>query len=289
LYTIPFRLPAQRLSRANEFQELAIPFMIHVEHIFFEYADHQVPKQILNDVTLSIREGESIAVMGPNGSGKTTFARCLNALLIPGQGLVTVDGLATRDFDNIPEIRRRVGIVFQNPDNQIVSTTVEREVAFGLENLGVPYDEMHQIVDDMLEKFHLQKYRRHSPHHLSGGEKQRLAFAAVMAMKPRYLVMDEPTSLLDPKSRREILQIIRDLHRHATDPPMTTIFITQFPEEALIADRLIILNQGTVYRDGEPNLIFNKIDDLEYIGLDPPVAVYLTHLFNNKAFIPTKQ
>lgn len=252
--------------------------MIHVEHIFFQYNDRQVTTPILSDITITFQEGESVALMGPNGSGKTTFARCLNALLIPEQGLVTVDGMATRDFALIPEIRRRVGIVFQNPDNQIVSTTVEREVAFGLENLGLPYDKMHQIVNHILAKFHLQKYRYHSPHYLSGGEKQRLAFAAVLAMKPRYLVMDEPTSLLDPKSRREILQIIRDVHQDSENPPITTIFITQFPEEALVADRLIIFNQGKVYLDGEPHAIFNKINVLKSIGLDPPVSIYLKYL-----------
>jgi len=258
--------------------------MIRLDHITFEYPDHQTAGRILYDIDLEIHEGESIALMGPNGSGKTTLARCLNGLLCPVQGHVIVDGMKTDDASNMLEIRRRVGMVFQNPDNQIVSTTVEREIAFGLENIGVPYEDMHAVVAEMLAKFHLLKYRRHSPHYLSGGEKQRLAVAAVMAMRPRYLVLDEPTSLLDPKSRRDILHIIQQLHNEKRDSPISTIFITQFPEEALIAQRLIILHQGRVFMDDKPPAIFRKTAKLKSIGLEPPVVFYLRHILRRMKY-----
>ena len=252
------------------------PFcMINVENISFAYpvAEGQ-PKFILHNVSLHIHAGESIVVMGHNGSGKTTFARCLNGLLIPTSGHVTVDGIDTSDQKSIVNLRRLVGMVFQNPDNQIVSTTVEREIAFGLENLGVAYEDMHAIVDDMLQKFNLSQYRKHPPHLLSGGEKQRLAIAAVMAMSPHYLVLDEPTSLLDPANRQMILNITKSLHDATTkDKPITTILITQFPEEALFANRLLIFNQGQVAMDGEPRALFERTEQLEKIGLEPPLEL----------------
>ncbi len=243
--------------------------MIRVEHISFFYPDEEGrPRKVLDDVSLRIGEGETVAVMGRNGSGNTTFARCLNGLLLPGSGRVCVDELCTASPGDLAEIRRRVGMVFQNPDNQIVSATVEREIAFGLENLGVPYERMHEIVDEMLVKFNVQAHRHRPPHHLSGGEKQRLALAAVSAMEPRCLVLDEPTSLLDPKSRREVLQYVQELRRH--DLRMTVILITQFPDEALLADRLIIFHEGRVAADGRPEAVFSS--DLERFGLEAPIS-----------------
>ncbi len=254
--------------------------MIHVEDISFAYEtkDESTPA-ILRNVSVDIKPGESIAVMGHNGSGKTTFARCLNGLLIPTSGRVFVDGLSVADEESIPEIRRRVGMVFQNPDNQIVSTTVEREIAFGLENLGAPFEEMHRIVDGMIEKFNLGRYRRHSPHYLSGGEKQRLALAAVMAMRPRYLVLDEPTSLLDPQSRREILAVVNDLHTEK-DNAVATILITQFPEEALDAKRLLIFSRGQIVMDAAPLSVFEHVKELEEIGLEPPLVLQVNRLLD---------
>ncbi|MBN1560906.1 ATP-binding cassette domain-containing protein [candidate division KSB1 bacterium] len=249
--------------------------MITVEHISFAYPSHgDSPRNILTDVSIDIRPGESIAIMGHNGSGKTTFARCLNGLLIPSSGAVVVDELDTAEQKNLVDVRRRVGMVFQNPDNQIVSTTVEREIAFGLENLGIPYEQMHAIVDEMLEKFNLLRYRLHPPHYLSGGEKQRLALAAVMAMKPRYLVLDEPTSLLDPINRKEILNIVKALHDQTMSAePITTILITQFPEEALFIDRLLIFNQGQLIMDDDPRTVFQSSEALDHLGLEPPVTI----------------
>jgi energy-coupling factor transport system ATP-binding protein len=186
----------------------------------------------------------------------------------------------TADADKMIDIRRRVGMVFQNPDNQIVSTTVEREIAFGLENLGIPYEKMHDIVNDMLEKFGLVQYRKHPPHNLSGGEKQRLALAAVMAMSPEYLVLDEPTSLLDPVNRKVILNNVKSLHE-TVDPdkkPITTILITQFPEEALSADRLLVFNQGRLAFDDEPRTIFRQKKELASMGLEPPMVMQVHDL-----------
>ena len=249
--------------------------MIQVNNISFAYpADDGQARTILADVSVDIKAGESIVIMGHNGSGKTTFARCLNGLLTPIVGTIKVDDLDTSDVQNIVNLRRRVGMVFQNPDNQIVSTTVEREVAFGLENLGISFDDMHSIVDEMLEKFNLSQYRLHPPHYLSGGEKQRLALAAVMAMRPHYLVLDEPTSLLDPTNRKAILNIVKSLHdSDATNSQITTILVTQFPEEALIADRLLIFNQGQLAMDDKPLAIFKRTHELESMGLEPPLIL----------------
>ena len=186
--------------------------MIRISNLVFEYTNGEEKNRVLNGIDLTIREGECIGLMGPNGSGKTTLARCLNGLLLPIEGEVLVDDLNTNEAAEISEIRRRVGMVFQNPENQIVSTTVEREIAFGLENLGMDYKQMHETVDKMLEQFNLQKYRNHPPHLLSGGEMQRLALASVMAMCPKYLVFDEPTSLLDLASRKSLLSLISEFH-----------------------------------------------------------------------------
>jgi energy-coupling factor transport system ATP-binding protein len=253
--------------------------MIEVRNISFSYpGENDAPQLILDDVSLQIGAGESIAVMGRNGSGKTTFARCLNGLLLPSSGQVLVDGLCTADPAQLASIRRRVGMVFQNPDNQIVSATVEREIAFGLENLGTDFEQMHKIVDAMLKKFNLTAYRQRPPHHLSGGEKQRLALAAVMAMNPRYLVLDEPTSLLDPKSRRDVLESVQSLHHSPqSEEAITTMLITQFPEEALHADRLIIFHLGRILMDGEPAVIFSH-GGLTQFGLESPMKFRIADL-----------
>lgn len=256
--------------------------MIKVQNISFSYpTDENCEHYVLENVSLDIHPGESIAVMGHNGSGKTTFARCLNGLLLPTKGRVVVDGKDTQKPEFAIEIKKCVGMVFQNPDNQIVSATVEREIAFGLENLGVSYQEMHRIVDEMLLKFHLDLHRRKSPHYISGGEKQRLALASVMAMQPRYLVLDEPTSLLDPKSRNEIMDILENIHGHAKENPITTILITQFPEEALFADRLIIFHDGQIVMDDNPNRIFQNDKALTDIGLEPPASIKVTNILKS--------
>jgi len=255
--------------------------MIRILNLVFEYTNGEEKNRVLNGIDLTIREGECIGLMGPNGSGKTTLSRCLNGLLVPTEGEVLVDDLNTNEADKIAEIRRRVGMVFQNPENQIVSTTVEREIAFGLENLGMDYERMHETVDKMLVQFNLQKYRNHPPHLLSGGEMQRLALASVMAMLPKYLVFDEPTSLLDLASRKSLLSLISEFqNKNKTEEialKISTIFITQYPEETLTFDRLLILNQGQIVLDDKPAEIFQKVEELKKLGLEVPAEFEVNH------------
>lgn len=240
--------------------------MIEVSDLAFSFSDNS---DILNGLSVTIGEGESIGIMGANGSGKTTFVRCLNGLLQPTSGSVCVDGLDASNPENLAKIRRLVGLVFQNPENQIVSTTVEREIAFGLENLGMPYAEMHTVVDEMLEKFNLAPHRTHPPHLLSGGEMQRLALAAVMAMSPKYLIFDEPTSLLDFPARKMVLSLIAEIH--AREKTATTLFVTQYPEEVLFFDRLLILHNGKIMFDSSPQKVFQEADALREIDLNVPI------------------
>lgn len=255
--------------------------MIQISDLHVQFSErHQEAKNVLTGINLTVQENESIAIMGPNGSGKTTFARCLNALILPTSGSVSIDGKLTNDENNILDIRRKVGMVFQNPDNQIVSATIEREIAFGLENLGVPYEEMSVRVENMLDTFNLQQYRKRTPHYLSGGEKQRLAIAAVMAMQPSYLILDEPTSLLDPRSRNEILDIVNNLHSPTQTKKITTFIITQFAEETLIADRLLIFNKGQIIFDDTPQNVFAFTKEIIKIGLEPPIKLLLENIIN---------
>jgi energy-coupling factor transport system ATP-binding protein len=223
----------------------------------------------LRDVDLEIHPGERLAIIGPNGSGKSTLARCLNGLYSPTSGEVQVDGLSTADPDSLFEVRRRVGMVFQSPDDQLVATTVESEIAFGLENLAVPVPDMRQRVDEVLAAFHLEAYRHHPPHRLSGGEKQRVAIAACVALRPRYLVLDEPTSLLDPENRRATAALLEGLRDRFG---VATVHITQAPEEAAQSERVLVLHQGRLVEDGPPARIFAAAARLRGIGLDLPFA-----------------
>ena len=229
----------------------------------------------LQDIDLEIESGERIAIMGPNGSGKSTFARCLNGLLRPDAGDIEVDGTRL-STENAFSIRERVGMVFQNPDDQLVATSVESELAFGLENVGTPTPEMRSRVEETLSQFGLQSYRNFPPHQLSGGEKQRVAVAAAMVLRPRYLILDEPTSLLDPAGRREVDRIIDCLH---SEHHIATVLITQFPDEAARCGRVIALNRGQVIMDEPPEQAFANGPRLRAIGLDVPfpslVADYL--------------
>lgn len=240
--------------------------MISVKKISFSYPG-EIP--VLRSIDLEINPGEAVVLVGANGSGKTTLAHCLNGLQIPQDGQVFVDGLATSDSNQLGSIHQRVGMVFQNPDDQLVSTTVAGELAFGLENLALPSDEIHQRVNAALTAFDLEAYRDFPPHRLSGGEKQRVAIAAVVAMRPNYMVLDEPTALLDPRGRRQVsqlLQSLRDVYGIAT------ILITQLPEEAARADRLIVLHQGQIYGDASPAELFAQPSRLRDLGLDLPFA-----------------
>jgi len=255
--------------------------LIKVDNLTFRYPGND-SAFALSNVTFEMRKGEKVALMGANGSGKTTFVQCLNGLLKPSEGSVQVDGLSTLDFDVAYEIRRRVGMVFQNPDNQIVTTTVEREIAFGLENLGLDFDEMTSRVKEAMNRFHLEKYQFSPPHILSGGERQQLALASVWVMHPDYLILDEPTSLLDPQGREEILNFLDDRIKMKE---MGILLVTQYPEEAMTCDRLIIMDHGTIRMDGHPEDIFRKVKELRKMGLDVPVEVELRLFLKKRGFI----
>jgi energy-coupling factor transport system ATP-binding protein len=245
--------------------------VIDVHDLHFAYPGAE-SAPTLRGVSFQLKPGELIGLMGANGSGKTTLARCMNGLLRPGSGDVIVDGLSVLNPGDVYEIRRKVGLVFQNPDDQIVSAIVEREIAFGMENLGVPSETIIRKVDSALRQFHLETYRNHSPHLLSGGERQRLALASIWVMEPDYCVLDEPTSLLDPAGKREIHRFIRNQRR---SKKTGFVLVTQFPEEALLCDRLIVLHKGAKAFDGPPRDGFRGIDCdiLKRIGI--PASVEL--------------
>jgi len=235
----------------------------------------------LAGVDLAVRKGEFLAVVGPNGSGKSTLARHFNALLLPAEGAVLVEGLDTARPENLWEIRRRVGMVFQNPDNQIVSALVEEDTAFGAENLGLPPEEVRKRVDEALRMTGLAGYRRHAPHLLSGGQKQRLAIAGVLAMRPTCLVLDEPGAMLDPAGRRELMATLNRLNRSRG---VTVVLVTHFMEEAAGADRIVVMSAGRPARVGTPAEVFAEVDLLEELGLELPVAAGIAHGLRRRGF-----
>ena len=246
--------------------------MIELHDLSFAYPTPAGPFPVLRNITLTFQEGVSVAILGANGSGKTPLLRCLNGLVRPTGGDVCIDGHSVRDPQHISTVRQRVGMVFQNPDDQIVSAQVEREVAFGLENLGVPTPDMRRRVADILDRFDLDRYRRHAPHLLSGGERQRLALASVIAMRPRYLLLDEPTALLDPAGRQDLLTLLAELH---TTGEVTPLMVTQIPSEAVAASRVVVLHRGQIALDGSPSQVFSRDNRLREIGLAPPLAVQI--------------
>jgi energy-coupling factor transport system ATP-binding protein len=226
----------------------------------------------LSGINLRVDDGEAVCIVGPSGSGKTTLLKLMNALLVPTEGRVTVDGLDTSNPDHLWDVRRRVGLIFQNPDNQLVSTTVERELAFGMENLGLPRAEIASRIESVVDELRLAGLKDRSPHRLSGGEKQRVAIAAVLAMRPTHLVLDEPTSLLDSEGRREVWKIIEDLGR---DAARTVVHVTQFPNEVALSKRVVVLAGGAVVFDGAPSQLFARVDELARWGLARPAAMEL--------------
>ncbi len=229
----------------------------------------------IEDLSLEIEEGSYVALVGPNGSGKSTLARHFNAILTPTSGEVMVDGLSTADEQNCWEIRRRVGMVFQNPDNQIVATTVEEDVAFGLENLGVAPELIRRRVAETLDMIGLSSYAQQPPHLLSGGQKQKLSIAGIITMRPRCLVLDEPTAMLDPRGRTEVLGTVKQLN---SQEKITVVHITHFMEEALEADQVVVLAEGKIVRIGEPQEIFGGELNLEELGLEVPTVPKLAHI-----------
>ena len=250
--------------------------MLSIKNVSFTY-DSGTPA--LENVSLDIRDGEFLCIVGHNGSGKSTLAKMLNGLLLPTEGAVIVDGMDTADDDRLLDIRRRVGIVFQNPDNQLVTTVVREDVAFGPENLGIPTEEVIVRVDEALRAVGMESYAESAPHMLSGGQKQRIAIAGMLAMEPNVLVLDEATAMLDPYGRRDILKIVHELHEKKG---ITVVMITQYMEEALGAERVIVMNSGHIEMEGTPQEVFARGDELRKIGLDVPAAIELRELLKER-------
>ena len=254
--------------------------IIKTEHLEFHYTDAEgVTPIVLDGVDLEIRQGSFVAVLGHNGSGKSTLAKHLNAVLLPTGGKVYVLGMDTADERYLLDIRRTVGMVFQNPDNQIVANVVEEDVAFAPENLGVPSDEIRRRVDDALKAVGMYEYREHAPHLLSGGQKQRVAIAGVIAMEPECIVLDEATAMLDPSGRREVLDTVHRLNR---ERGMTVVLITHHMAEAEEADRVIVMNDGEAAMDGTPREIFAQLERLHELGLAAPDTVELMQRLNRQ-------
>ena len=253
--------------------------MIQTDALSFSYPVEEGQRRTtaLEDVTLSIEKGSFVVVLGHNGSGKSTLAKHMNAVLLPSGGAVYVEGMNTRDEDLLLEIRRRVGMVFQNPDNQIVANVVEEDVAFAPENLGVPTAEIRRRVDDALAAVGMTEFTRHAPHLLSGGQKQRVAIAGVIAMEPECIVLDEATAMLDPSGRREVLDTVHRLNR---ERGITVVHITHHMSEAEDADRVIVMNDGVVAMDGAPREIFSRVEELRSLGLAAPDTVELLRRLN---------
>ncbi len=243
--------------------------MIQLKNVTFRYGKDEKRITALDTIDLAFNEGEFTAVLGANGSGKSTLARHINGLLMPSEGEVLVDGISTADHEELWKVRQRVGIVFQNPDNQIIATSVEDDVAFGPENLGVEPDEIRARIREALAVVDMADYAKREPHLLSGGQKQRVAIAAALAMHPKYLVFDEATSMLDPRGSAEIIGTIKKLNK---DLGITAIYITHMADEAVEADRVIVLSCGVVVQDGPPHVVFSDIGALEKVGVGVPRA-----------------
>jgi energy-coupling factor transport system ATP-binding protein len=249
--------------------------IIKIEDLTFRYTTEDgVAPTVLDGVTLSIQAGSFVAVLGHNGSGKSTLAKHMNAILLPSGGKVYVDGLDTADEEHLLDIRRQVGMVFQNPDNQIVASVVEDDVAFAPENLGVPPNEIRERVDAALKAVGMTEYALHAPHLLSGGQKQRVAIAGVLAMRPRCVVLDEPTAMLDPVGRREVMDTILELKEQFG---ITLVLITHHMDEAALADRLVVMHDGRIAADGAPKEVFQNVEYLRSLGLEAPETVALMY------------
>ncbi len=243
--------------------------MIQLNNVSFHYGKDKEKITALNNIDLTINEGEFAVILGPNGSGKSTLARHMNGLLIPSQGEVVVDGLSTRDQDALWQVRQKVGMVFQNPDNQIIATSVEEDIAFGPENLGLDPKEIRKRIDETLKIVGMENYARHEPHMLSGGQKQRVAIAGALAMRPKYLVVDEATSMLDPEGSSSMLSTLKQLNKNYG---ITVVNITHISDEVALADRVLVLSEGRIIKDGPPREVFSDLDELKAIGVGVPKA-----------------
>ena len=259
-------------------------YIIKTENLSFSYFDGDIDNMkadeipALKSVNLAVKEGEYISVLGHNGSGKSTLAKLLNLILIPTSGKIYIDGEDVSDEnlseDQVFEVRKKIGMVFQNPDNQIVATVVEEDVAFGVENLGLPREEIRRRVVNALNVVGMQEYTRHAPHKLSGGQKQRVAIAGIIAMRPRVIIFDESTAMLDPIGRKSVIEIMEKLNREEN---ITVINITHYMEEAARADRVIVINDGEMIMDGTPKEVFSEVDLLHRIGLESPQSTELVN------------
>ncbi|WP_353893461.1 energy-coupling factor transporter ATPase [Proteinivorax hydrogeniformans] len=255
--------------------------IIQIEKLYHYYnKDSEDKVTALNGVSLTIEQGEFVVIIGHNGSGKSTLAKHLNGILEPSSGSVTIEGEKLTN-DNYWDIRQKVGLVFQNPDNQIIATMVEEDVAFGPENLGLDQETIIQRVDESLKQVGMERYRNHAPHLLSGGQKQRIAIAGVLAMRPKCLVLDEPTAMLDPKGRREVMQTVKNLNKNEK---ITVLHITHHMDEAALADRVIVMENGNIVMEGKPREIFSQVDKLRNLSLDVPIATELAYDLNKEGY-----
>ena len=258
---------------------------IHIKGLEFSYVNEfeepPVKNTVLKGIDLDIEKGEFVAVLGHNGSGKSTLAKCINAINLPEKGEVSVAALATINEENLLPIRKRVGMVFQNPDNQIVATIVEEDVAFALENLGVEPSEIRRRVDEALKTVGMYEYRMHAPHKLSGGQKQRVAIAGVLAMEPECIVLDEPTAMLDPKGRSEVMKTIKMLNK---EKGVTIVLITHYMEEAAQADRVVVIDGGEKIMDNVPKKVFSQVDLMRSLGLDVPQVTEIADFLHKQGY-----
>lgn len=254
--------------------------MVQCQNVVFKYESNNKDdiKLAINDVTLEVKKGEFLVILGRNGSGKSTIAKHMNALLVPSEGKVYVGKLDTSIEKNIWDIRNKAGMVFQNPDNQIVATIVEEDVAFGPENLGIEPSEIRSRVDDCLKKVNMYEYRKHAPHLLSGGQKQRVAIAGVLAMMPECIIFDESTAMLDPSGRREVIKTIKEINNKYG---ITIVLITHYMEEAVEANRIVVMDEGKVMMEGTPKDIFSKVKEMKTMGLDVPQMTELSYELKN--------
>ena len=252
--------------------------LIRFDDVDFSYLSDEEENheeiEVIKKLNLSIEEGSFVAVLGHNGSGKSTIAKLINGILVPKSGTVTVNGITTENEDNVFEIRKNVGMVFQNPDNQIVASIVEEDVAFGVENLGVPSEEIRRRVDEALKTVGMYELREKAPHKLSGGQKQRVAVAGIIAMKPKCIVLDEPTAMLDPSGRKEVIDTIKKLNN---EDRITIILITHYMDEAVEADRVVVVDNGRIKMDDTPENVFSRVDEIKALGLDVPQATELIY------------
>lgn len=254
--------------------------MIEIKNLFFKYNPDD-ERNVLNNLNLEIKEGEFLAVLGHNGSGKSTLAKLINGLLLPSSGDVIVNNLNTKNDKDVWTIRSIAGMVFQNPDNQLVATMVEEDVAFGPENLGIETKEIHERVDFALKAVGMEKFRRNAPHMLSGGQKQRVAIAGILAMMPEYIILDEPTAMLDPNGRKEVMDTVKMLNREYNK---TIILITHYMDEAALADRIIVMEKGENILEGTPRDVFSQVDKIKKIGLDVPQVTELAYELRKDGF-----